>query len=106
MNLEVLTEGYRKILREIYSPREYYARVKHFLENYRPVRKGSFRLHMSELGAVYKSIILLGVIGKERIYYWKLFFWSLFRHPRIFPTAITLAIYGFHFRKVFEQYLI
>jgi hypothetical protein len=47
----------------------------------------------------------LGVVGKERIYYWKLFLWSLFRHPGLFPMAITYAIYGFHFRKVFERTL-
>jgi len=45
------------------------------------------------------------VIGKERLYYWKLFFWSLFLRPRHFSTAITLAIYGFHFRRAFEQYV-
>ena len=49
-------------------------------------------------------MLLLGVVGKERLYYWKLFFWSLIRRPRHFSTAITLAIYGFHFRRVFEQY--
>jgi hypothetical protein len=49
--------------------------------------------------------VFLGVIGKERLYYWKLFFGSIFCRPRNFSTAMTLAIYGFHFRRVFEQYL-
>jgi len=31
-------------------------------------------------------------------------FWSLFRRPKLFPLAITLSIYGYHFRKVFEQH--
>jgi len=48
------------------------------------------------------SMFRLGVIGKERVYFWKLFFWSLFRKPQHFSTAITFAIYGFHFRRVFE----
>ncbi|MHC4346538.1 MAG: DUF4070 domain-containing protein, partial [Planctomycetota bacterium] len=39
-----------------------------------------------------------------RIYYWKLIFWSLLRRPRLLPLAVTLAIYGFHFRKMFENY--
>ncbi len=30
-------------------------------------------------------------------------FWSLFRRPALFSTAITYAIYGFHFRKIFER---
>jgi hypothetical protein len=48
---------------------------------------------------------LLGVRGKERLEYWKLFFWTLFRNPRLFPDAITLAIYGHHFRRIFETYV-
>jgi len=38
-----------------------------------------------------------------RLYYWKLIFWS-FRKPRCFHLAVTLAIYGFHFRTMFEGY--
>ena len=54
-------------------------------------------------GAVFKTMLFLGVLGKERFHYWKLFFWSLFRKPRLFPLAITYAVYGFHFRKVAEK---
>lgn len=38
-----------------------------------------------------------------RQHYWKLMFWSLGREPRLFPLAITYAVYGYHFRKVTEQ---
>jgi len=33
---------------------------------------------------------------------WKLVFSSLIRYPHKFALAITLAIYGFHFRRVIE----
>ena len=49
-------------------------------------------------------MIRLGIIGRERYQYWKLVFWSLFRRPRLFPLAITFAIYGFHFRRVFKMH--
>ena len=29
--------------------------------------------------------------------------WTLLRRPKLFPLAITLAIYGFHFRRVFKE---
>ena len=105
MSPETLISGYRSVIRNIYTPKHYYARVKYFLRNFQPVRKSGFHLHFRQLSALGKSIVILGVIGKERIHYWKLFFWSLFRRPRLFPDAITLAIYGFHFRKVFKQHL-
>jgi len=105
MNPEGLIRGYRKILETIYSPKGYYQRVIEFLKTHEPRRKRGPSLQAAHLRALLKSMVLLGVIGKERFYYWRLFFWSLFRRPRHFSLAITLAIYGFHFRRVFEQYL-
>jgi radical SAM superfamily enzyme YgiQ (UPF0313 family) len=102
MNTETLLEGYKKVVRTIYSPKEYYARVLRFLRVYRPLRRNGGQIRFAHVVAFLKTIVLLGIIGRERIYYWKLFFWSLFRNPGLFPMAITSAIYGFHFRKVFE----
>jgi len=104
MNSKVLLDGYRKILATIYSPKEYYKRVTEFLKNHETRRRHEVSLRFAYLKALSKSMLLLGVIGKERVYYWRLFFWTLIRRPRLFSTAITLAIYGFHFRRVFEQY--
>lgn len=105
MNREGLVRGYRKILATIYSPREYYRRVTDFLRIHDPIRRRRPPLQIAHVRALMKSMIVLGVIGKERLYYWKLLLWSLVRRPRNFSTAITLAIYGFHFRRVFQQYL-
>jgi radical SAM superfamily enzyme YgiQ (UPF0313 family) len=105
MSPEGLLTGYRKILGTIYSPKQYYKRVIDSLKAHEPIHRHSTSLRAEHFWALLKSMVLLGLIGKERFYYWKLFFWSLFRRPRNFSTAITLAIYGFHFRRVFEQYL-
>lgn len=105
MNYENLLHGYKMVLKTIYSPKHYYQRAKRFLKEFNFFPRGSFRLRSGYIQAFLKSIILLGIINKERLYYWRLFFWSLFRRPRLFPLAITLSIYGFHFRKIFENYL-
>lgn len=105
MNLQVLINGYQHILQTIYAPKQYYARVKHFLKNYQPGERYTFHFQFNKLSALFKSIVLLGVVGKERFHYWKLFFWSLFCRPKLFPQSITFAIYGFHFRKIVEKYI-
>ncbi len=105
MDYQILIEGYQRIISRIYSPELYYERVMRFLREYKPLQKKSLHFHFNYLEAFFKSIFFLGIKEKERVYYWKLFFWSLFRRPRLFPLAITLAIYGFHFRKIFENYL-
>jgi radical SAM superfamily enzyme YgiQ (UPF0313 family) len=103
MDLTELVEGYNRILAGIYSPKEYYQRVRRFLEDFQPMKhrvipKVSFR----DITAIVKSVFKLGVVGKERWHYWHLLFWTLRRRPTLFAHAVTLAIYGFHFRKVFE----
>ncbi len=105
MDYEKLIKGYKRIISRIYSPEPYYKRVREFLRDYKPLQKKSFSFHFSYLGAFFKSILFLGIIEKERVYYWRLFFWSLFRRPQLFHLAITFAIYGFHFRKIFQDCL-
>jgi radical SAM superfamily enzyme YgiQ (UPF0313 family) len=102
MNTEALVNGYRSILRTIYSPKHYYARVRKFLREYRPAPVTRFRLPASHLRAALLSVIRLGILGRERFQYWKLLAWSLVRRPRLLPHAITLSIYGYHFRRVFR----
>lgn len=101
MNSENLINGYKKILHTIYSPKLYYERVIKFLKEYKPKRlKRKIHLEFSYLKAFFKSIWALGIVGKERFYYWKLVSWTLVRHPRFFNLAISFSIYGFHFRKI------
>ncbi|HZK34016.1 MAG TPA: B12-binding domain-containing radical SAM protein [Bacillota bacterium] len=102
MDYNLLVDGYQKVVASIYSPAAYYQRVKEFLEGFNPRTRRAFKFDWGYVVAFFKSIFLLGTLGKERTHYWKLFFWSLFRRPRLFPMAITYAIYGFHFRKIFK----
>jgi radical SAM superfamily enzyme YgiQ (UPF0313 family) len=99
MGLGSLRAGYKILLDHIYAPDHYYARIKTFLSIYSPPR---FRapIDLEYLMGFFRSIYILGIRGVERMHYWRLFFWTLFHKPRLFPLAITLAIYGFHFRSV------
>lgn len=99
MGVENLVNGYQKVLRTIYSPDYYYARVRTFLKIYRPLHKAQNRPNWRDIRAFFRSIWCLGVIDEGRALYWKLFFWGL-RHPRDLRLAIILAVLGFHFRRV------
>jgi len=107
MKSETLINGYKHILDTIYAPKQYYARIKTFLKEYRPPRRviqvRSVRLH--HLKALIKSVWVLGIKEKGRKYYWQLFASTLLKRPRSFPICMSLAVYGLHFRKTVEQYL-
>ena len=100
MDPQTLLDGYKKILDKIYSPKYYYERVTLFIKDFEPKKKKVFQFNPNYILALFKSMFKLGVIGEERIYYWKLFFWSLFQKPQVFSLAMLFAIYGFHFRKI------
>ena len=104
MNLDILREGYKDILEYIYSPRQYYKRIKTFLREYQ-APKIKTHLDWNHFLAFLRSIFYLGIKSKERFHYWHLLFWTQFRCRELFPLAITLAIYGYHFRKVCEHHI-
>ena len=99
MEPKKLKKGYRKILDTIYSAKGFTDRVITFLKTYNP-RRHPVTLEFQEIMALFRSIWEIGIKSKERIYYWRLFFWSLFNDIRKFPLAITFSIYGYHFRRV------
>jgi radical SAM superfamily enzyme YgiQ (UPF0313 family) len=105
MNLDTLREGYKRILNQIYSPKMYYERVKTFLQEYKPPKVGS-HVDFDHVMAFFRSIYRIGIQGAERVHYWRLVFWTLLRRPRLFPQAITLAIYGYHFRQICELHVV
>jgi radical SAM superfamily enzyme YgiQ (UPF0313 family) len=105
MNIDILHKGYRTVINALYAPKNYYARVITFLREYKPP-KITVPLDFEHVMALFRSILRLGIIDKERIHYWKLFFWTLFRRPQLFPLAITLAIYGYHFREVMDTHIL
>ncbi len=98
MNRATLREGYKNLVGYIYEPGPYYQRVRTFLREYRPPKiAGSLRWQY--LLAFGRASVHLGVFGRERIHYWRLLFWTFFRRPSLVPLAVTLSIYGHHFRK-------
>jgi len=101
MDKNELLKGYQKIIQNIYSCKAYYARVLTFLKQYDPpsVQPLSFNRFM----ALIKSIIYIGILKKESIYFWKIISWSIFNKPKTFPLAVTYSIYGYHFRRVFRD---
>ncbi|MGD8961863.1 MAG: B12-binding domain-containing radical SAM protein [Desulfobacterales bacterium] len=105
MDLKALIDGYKRIMGQIYSPKIYYDRVRTFLKEYKaPEANLPFSIH--DLMAFLRSCIRLGILGKERFQYWKLLLWTLRKRPELLSLAITLAIYGHHFRKVCEIHIL
>lgn len=104
MDLGVLRQGYLDVMRYLYTPKHYYRRVRTFMQQYTPP-KARAPVSVDRLLAAVRSAVRLGILGRERLHYWRLMAWTALRRPSLIPLAITLAIYGHHFRTVSERHL-
>jgi radical SAM superfamily enzyme YgiQ (UPF0313 family) len=105
MDTERLIEGYKAILRNIYSPKEYYRRALDCLSRFHADRiEPRQSTLVSDVKALFKIIATLGVRDCERWTFWKYTFDLLRYYPRDFAHGLTLAAMGYHFRRITERY--
>ena len=97
-----LIEGYKYLVHFIYSPHNFYMRVITFLRVFSPPTRGRIDFQFSYIKTFLHSIWTLGVWGEDRYYFWKTLLWTLLHRPTLFSIYVRLAIYGYHFRMVFE----
>jgi radical SAM superfamily enzyme YgiQ (UPF0313 family) len=105
MGMERLMAGYRSLMQQLYSPDNFYQRVRNFLKEYR-APENTIPIDLQRILAFFRSGFRLGIWGKERFHYWHLLLWTLIRKPRLMPLAITLSIYGYHYRRICEIYIL
>ncbi len=102
MDATKLVEGYRSVLKQIYSSDAYYKRVKLYLRRTQSA-PGEKRfkqrwLTRANVRALVTSIVRQGVFGRQRWSYWKFLAAAATRYRRSFGTAMTLAVMGYHFQ--------
>jgi radical SAM superfamily enzyme YgiQ (UPF0313 family) len=99
LDRQTLIDGYRRLVRYLYTPRNYYDRILAFLRDYRPSGPPiAVRAH--ELLAFCRSLWVMGVVERGRREFWRFLTRTLRHHRRAFTEAVSLAIMGYHFRKV------
>ena len=106
MNYEILINGYKHILNTIYAPKQFYERIRIFLKEFNSTKsQRGHQIQFHYIKGFIRSMWSLGVKENGRRDYWKFVVSTLFKHPRSFPLSMSLAVYGFHFRKVIEKYI-
>jgi radical SAM superfamily enzyme YgiQ (UPF0313 family) len=101
LDRDVLLDGYRSLVKNLYAPKSYYRRIMSFLREYRPQGPRTRPTH-GDVAAFFRSLWVLGVRSRGRGAYWSFLARTLLLHPRRFTEAMSLAILGYHFRKVAE----
>ncbi len=100
MDRQTIIEGYKWVMNTLYSPEMYYKRIMAFLKTYHP-KVPDAKLAKSDLTAFLRSLWFLGVADHRPWYYWKLLQEGLSTYRHSFGEMVTMAIYGYHFRRLF-----
>jgi len=101
MDPDELMEGYKRIIKNIYASKPYYKRIRQFFVNYKQGPSKQSNVEFSYLVAFIKTIIIIGILNKGRVEYWKFFIWTLWNYPGSFTDAMTFAVYGYHYRTIY-----
>ena len=104
MDAAKLVEGYRSVMKRIYSSAAYYERVKLYLNRTQP-RHGERKsqqqwLTRANARAFVTSIVRQGVFGRQRWSYWKFLLAVATRYRHCIGAAMTLAVMGYHLQVI------
>ncbi len=105
MDADRLVEGYKNILRSIYSPTEYYRRALDCLSRFRQnrIEPRQSRLR-DDLRSFLNLIYTLGIRDNSRTEFWGYFYRLIRHHSQHFAHGLTLAAMGYHFRQITDKY--
>jgi radical SAM superfamily enzyme YgiQ (UPF0313 family) len=111
MDAARLVEGYRSVLKRIYSCEAYYERVKLYLSRTQPkpgpksAERSSRQqwLTRGNARAFVTSIVRQGVFGRQRWSYWKFLLTVATRYRHCVGVAMTLAVMGYHFQVMTQK---
>ena len=106
MDVATLVNGYQRIMKTIYKPREYYQRA---LDSLRRTEHDTpeptpYNL-IQEIKALVRLLLKLGVIDAERKEFWRYLFKALRKHHDRLTEALRLAAMGYHFRQLNASYV-
>ncbi|MBK9152865.1 MAG: DUF4070 domain-containing protein [Chloracidobacterium sp.] len=105
MDVDRLIEGYKQVIRNIYSPKEYYRRALDCLSRFHKdrIEPRQSTIH-EDIRAFVNVIYTLGIRDRSRTEFWTYFYKLLLHHTRDFAHGMTLAAMGYHFRQVTNKY--
>lgn len=105
MDATRLVEGYKTIMRTIYSPNEYYARALDSLKRVEQHMPEPLRGSLSDnITSMARVILSLGIRDSERGEFWRYMRKVISTHRNKFVQAMTMAAMGYHFRQITDAY--
>lgn len=99
-----LAHGYKRILATIYSPENYFVRMRALFEHLdmkhnESINRLSLDCRMHWVLRMIPAFIRLSVVDKHRLHYWNFLLWVALKHPAKLMFALGRTLSGYHFIK-------
>jgi radical SAM superfamily enzyme YgiQ (UPF0313 family) len=106
MGEEKLTKGFLKVVDNIYPHKHAYQRIINFLSVHEFPKKTvavSINYSFSQLLSLAKAILKIALFDKDRVYFWRLMFWTFKNKRSHFDLAILYAMMFYQLRENHSQ---
>jgi len=100
-----LLQGYSKLIRGIFTPTAYYARVERFIAEVgdHPVMRS---ITWRELTVFLQIVFKIGVLSPRRRQFWHLLAAASKRGPKVFHQAVAHALHGEHLIRYAQEQVV
>ncbi|MBX7205697.1 MAG: B12-binding domain-containing radical SAM protein [Bacteroidia bacterium] len=106
MGEEKLFNGFQYIIDQIYLPQHSFERLKTFFKNHRfPATRVKIRSRFSggDVISLIQIFIRMGLLQKQRSYFWKLFWWTLRYNRRFMDKAVFYGIMMYQMNQTYHH---
>lgn len=104
MKADLLREGYKRVLAEVYKPSRYFARCLDLIHRLKHQKRSYRGIRFPELRAFGHSLIRQ-TFSRYAFHYWLYLLRGLSRRPFMAPEIVALAVKGHHFFTITRNLL-
>ncbi len=108
MDAEVLHNGYKHVLHEVYSPENVYKRILKYYETKKPhhvkypIKR---KVTLENIITSVRILVKLGVIFPERKYFWKLVLKTAKYNYKYLDLTVLFLVIMYQYRRLFDKFL-
>lgn len=108
MGLSTLVEGYKEVIRTLYSEKNYYRRIEDFIEDFTmmtpfKIDRNYLRYNFGYILGMFNIFFKFGLLGRNKREFWSLIFKTLLKKPQNFTVVLSQIASGYHFRMIFKE---
>jgi len=102
MDRGLLLTKYKDLVKQLYTPGSYYGRVRVLLARLKPP-KARLPFSWDTAKALCRCFFWLGLVREGRGHFWRALLWTCLHKPQNVDSFLVLAMFGYHFRKVYND---